>query len=351
MPLDFDSRSFTFARGASPIAIAEAGVNHNGRIDLARQLVLRAKTAGAHIVKFQAFVAEEEISRFAEKAEYQKETTGGQGGQLEMAKALELGPSDLRTLRDFCREQGMPFLCSAFESLSLRILTKDLGLRSIKVASSEVTNHPFLAEIGSTGAGVLLSTGASTLDEVAAAVKVLRSSGGREIVLLHCLSNYPADVAQVNLAAMETLGRAFDLPVGYSDHTPGIEIAMLATALGAVCVEKHLTLDRSMSGPDHRASLEPEEFARMVRGMASAHAALGDGVKRPAPSEMAIRALIRKSLVARRDLPAGHVLAASDIAAKRPLGGIEPFDLDKVLGRRLKRAVQQDEPFTWDLLA
>jgi sialic acid synthase SpsE len=268
-----------------------------------------------------------------------------------MAKALELSHDQLRAIRDFCFREGMPFLCTAFESLSLRFLVKDLGVKAVKVASSEVTHHPFLAEIAKSGVGVILSTGASHLSEVASAVSVLKEAGAADIVLMHCVSEYPAEISQINLAAMETMRRAFGLPVGYSDHTMGVEAPLAAAALGAACVEKHFTLDRGMPGPDHRASIDPDGLAAMVRGMRAAFEARGDGVKAPVPCEAANRPLIRKSIVARAPLPAGHVLREADLAFKRPVNGIEPFDLPRVLGRRLIRKLSPDEPLTWDNLA
>lgn len=349
--IDFESATFSLKHGERPIAIAEVGVNHNMDMSIARRLIDEAQTRGADVVKFQAFVAEEEISRFAEKAEYQKATTGAKGGQLEMAKALELSSEQLRVIRDYCSSVSMPFLCSVFDMPSLRFLVSDLRVKTIKIASSEVTNHPFLAEIAKTGVSCILSTGASELSEVGEAVKVMRSVGVRELVLFHCVSNYPADIQQINLRAMETLRSAFDLPVGYSDHTVGIEAPIAAAALGAVAVEKHFTLDRRMEGPDHLASVEPFELEAMVRGMRAAYSALGDGQKRVAPCEEANRLLIRKSIVVRRDLPEGHVLAEDDLTAKRPLGGIEPPEFSQVVGRRLARALLADEPVRWGDLA
>lgn len=330
-----------------PISIAEIGVNHNGSIEQAYALIRSATKSGANIIKFQAFIAEEEISKFASKAEYQINTTGAEGSQLEMAKKLELSQPDLKLVRDYCRDLNVPFLCSAFEEKSLRFLVNDLRLKAVKIASSEVSNHPFLGEVGKAGISCILSTGASTLNEVGEAINVLRTSGCPEIILMHCLSNYPAAISEVNLKAISKMQETFGLPVGYSDHTEGVIAAMLAVSMGAVCVEKHFTLDKGMDGPDHRASAEPDEFRQMVENMKIAYYALGDGVKRVMDSEKANRELIRKSIVIRRDVLKGHQITEQDIACKRPRGGIEPRDTNAVIGRFLKRDMFADEQLKW----
>ncbi len=347
--MNFDTINIDFANPGHCQSIIEIGVNHNGDLDLARQMVREIKKRGGDIVKFQAFIAEEEISIHADKASYQKDTTGDDGtGQLEMAKALELSHGQLTTMRDFCAEMEMPFLCTAFESKSLEFLLRDLQVKSIKIASSEVTHHPFLAEIARSGVGMILSTGASTLEETAAAIRVIeQAKPDPELVVLHCVSEYPAPLAEVNLRAMDTMARAFGYPVGYSDHTVGTIAPITAAALGACAVEKHFTMDRNMPGPDHRASIEPDELSEMVDGMRGAEACLGSGIKVPVPSEIPQIPLIRKAIVARYPLPVGHVVTEADIAFKRPRNGIEPFDLDKVLGRALKVAKDTDSPFQW----
>jgi N,N'-diacetyllegionaminate synthase len=349
--MNFESRDYTFADGAEPVVIAEVGVNHNGSPELARRMVDVAVEAGVHVVKFQAFRSEKEISKFAAKAPYQQETTSSAGNQLDMCKALELDGGALRMLKDYCASIGMPFLCTAFDFESVDLLTDDLKVHSMKVASSEVTNTPFLRYIGAKRVGVILSTGASTLTEVGGAVEALLASGCPELILLHCVSSYPAPHDQINLRAMSTLKRAFGLPVGFSDHTTGIEVPIAAVALGAVAIEKHFTTDRNLPGPDHRASVEPHELAAMVRGVRSASAALGSEVKRPAPCELANLPLIRKSLVAAGNLRKGAVLRRDMIEIKRPEGGIEPRDLDKVLGLKLNRDIEEDAPITWNDLA
>ena len=348
--MNFETADFNFQPGEAPVVIAEIGVNHNGDMNLAKQLVDEAKSAGADIVKFQAFVAEEEISKYADKADYQKETTGTQGGQLEMAKALELSHAQLREARDYCVSQDVAFLCTAFDDTSLKFLVNELKLKAIKIASSEVTNHPFLQAIAESGVGIILSTGASTLEEVRAAVEVIRGVGDNELVILHCVSNYPAAVDQLNLRCIQTMAEEFGVPVGYSDHSLGIEAPIVAAALGAAVVEKHFTLDRNMDGPDHRASVEPDELRALAAGMKASYRMLGDDKKQVVACERDNRQLIRKSLVAIRDLPEGHLISPEDLAAKRPLGGVEPFDIEKVVGRRLSKAVEEDRPITWDLL-
>jgi sialic acid synthase SpsE len=347
--MNFDSISIDFSNPGHCRSIIEIGVNHNGDLDLARTMVREIAARGGDIVKFQAFIAEEEISIHADKANYQKAATGDDGsGQLEMAKALELSHDQLTTMRDFCAKMQMPFLCTAFESKSLEFLLRGLQAKSIKIASSEVTHHPFLAEIARAGVGMILSTGASTLEEAAAAIRVIQQAQPNpELVVLHCVSEYPAPLAEVNLRAMDTMARAFGYPVGYSDHTVGVIAPITAAALGACAVEKHFTMDRTMEGPDHRASIEPDELSTMVQGMRGAEAALGDGIKVPVPSELPQRPLIRKAIVARYPLAVGHVLTEADLAFKRPLNGIEPFDLDKVLGRALKVTKDTDSPLQW----
>jgi N-acetylneuraminate synthase len=349
--MNFCSRDFDFADGAETIVIAEVGVNHNGDPELARRMVDVAARAGAHIVKFQAFRSEKEISRYAAKAPYQTETTSSEGNQLEMCKALELSGPVLKRLKAYCADIGMPFLCAAFDFDSVDLLVDELKVESLKIASSEVTNLPFLEYIGARKKGVVLSTGASTLAEVADAVHALRRSGCPELVLLHCVSSYPAPHDQINLRAMGTLRREFGLPVGFSDHTTGVDVAIAAAALGAAAVEKHFTLDRNMPGPDHRASVEPDELAALVRGVRSAGLALGSDVKRPSPCELPNLDLIRKSLVAAAPLAKGTVLTRQMIEIKRPRGGIEPRDLERVVGRTLARDVEEDAPLGWDDLA
>ena len=349
--MHFESGDFDFHGPDATVVIAEVGVNHNGSATLAQSMIDIARTAGAHIVKFQAFNSAKEISRYAPKAQYQIENTGAGENQLDLCRALELDAATLKSLKDYCAQIGMPFLCTAFDFDSVDVLVDTLKVASIKIGSAEITNIPFLQYIGTKKLGTILSTGASTLTEVGRAVEALQRAGCPELVLLHCVTSYPTPVAQANLRAMLTLRQEFGLPTGFSDHTAGIEAAIAAAALGACAVEKHFTTDRSLPGPDHRASVEPHELAALVRGVAAANQSLGSAVKQPAPCEIANLPLIRKSLVAARDLPAGTRLARAMVEIKRPQGGIEPGELEQILGRELKRAVLEDMPITWDDLA
>ncbi|UPT76028.1 MAG: N-acetylneuraminate synthase [Elusimicrobiota bacterium] len=335
---------------ASVFIIAEAGVNHNGDLGLAKKLADAAKACGADAVKYQTFKAEGLVSRRARKAEYQKKSTGGDQSQLDMIKGLELSESAHRELAAHCRAAGITFLSTPFDEAGADLLD-GLGVPLFKVPSGELTNKPLLRHVASKGKPLIVSTGMSTLAEVADAVRWVREVSSAPLTLLHCLTEYPAPVDQVNLRAMDTLRSHFGLPAGYSDHTAGIEISVAAAARGASVIEKHLTLDKTLPGPDHAASLDPSEFAALVRSVRSVTAALGDGVKRAAPCEAGNRTVARRSVVAARDLPAGHALTAQDLALKRPGDGIAPAELERLPGRRLKRAVEADETLTWEALA
>ena len=326
--------------------IAEAGVNHNGDVDLARRLVDAAADAGADAVKFQTFRTEALVSEAAPKARYQVETTGGGESQRAMLARLELSRETHAVLRDHAARRGLVFFSTPFDEASADLLD-GLGVELLKVPSGEVTNLPLLRHLAAKRRPVLLSTGMCTLEEVATAVDTLRAAGDPPLAILHCVSAYPAPAADTNLRAMDTLRARFDVPVGLSDHTLGIEIALAAVARGAAVLEKHLTLDRTLPGPDHRASLEPADFAALVRGARAIEAALGDGVKRPMPSELDTRAVARRSLVAARALPAGHRLTRDDIAIKRPGTGIPPADVDRLVGRTLGRGLASDELLDW----
>lgn len=325
--------------------IAEVGVNHNGDRQIGTRLVDAILAAGAKIVKFQAFVSSEEISKFADKPDYQKRDESSKS-QLELCQNLELSFEDLEFYKDYTEKNGGEFLCTAFDPVSFAFLRDKLKVKSLKIPSPEITNTPFLREIAEAKLDVILSTGASTLEEVKRAVNALR--GSRSITLLHCVSAYPTPFEEANLRAIETLRASLNLPVGFSDHTEGIWVAVMAATLGAVYIEKHVTLDRSMPGPDHAASIEPDELKLLVSILEKTSAVLGDGEKVPAKSELGNLPLIRKSLVAKRDLKAGEVLTADVIGIKRPRTGIEPFDLDKVLGKKLKVNVAYDQSIKWD---
>jgi N-acetylneuraminate synthase len=325
--------------------IAEAGVNHNGSLDLARRLVDAAAEAGADAVKFQTFRADDLASPEAAQAEYQARNTGRRESQLDMLRRLELSPEAHHELRRRCLERGLTFLSTPFEEKSADFLVS-LGVPLLKIPSGEITNLPFLAHVARAGLPLVVSTGMATLAEVGEAVDVLRRDGGAGLVLLHCVSNYPARAADVNLKAMETLRSAFGVPVGYSDHTEGLEVALAAVALGACVLEKHFTLDRSLPGPDHRASLEPGELASLVRGVRAVEASLGHGRKEPAAAEAGTAAVIRKSVVAARDVPRGARLAAEDLAVRRPGTGLPPSRLAGLVGRRALRDLRRGAPLT-----
>lgn len=348
--MNFESCIIDFSSVERPIVIAEVGVNHNCDMVLAKKLIDQAQDCGADIVKFQAFIAEEEISCYADKADYQKETTGNEGGQLEMAKALELTHSQIKEIKGYCECIDMPFLCTAFDEPSLYFLVNELNVKAIKIASSEITNHPFLKKIASTGVGMILSTGASSLYEVEAALNAIRVVGDNELILLHCVSNYPAEKEQLNLKAIVSMREKFSLPVGYSDHSAGTEAPTIAAALGAVAIEKHFTLDRSMDGPDHRASIEPYELREIVDNLKLAQAMIGDGIKRCVPCEKTNQQLIRKSLVASHHLSRGTILSFDDIKIKRPAKGIQPYKLQALEGRRLICDIEEDQSIEWSMI-
>ncbi|ULB45182.1 N-acetylneuraminate synthase [Limnospira fusiformis KN01] len=340
--------------------IAEAGVNHNGDIKLAQNLIDIAADAGADAVKFQTFQSEKLVSRHAPKAEYQTQTTDRTESQLEMIRKLELSQSDHEVLIDHAKTRGITFLSTPFDVPSLHLLTQKLGLQTIKIPSGEITNAPFLLAIARSAQNLILSTGMSTLAEVEAALGVLAfgftthedniptrgdferafaSDQGQQhlqnrVTLLHCTTEYPAPFDEVNLRAMDTLATAFSLPVGYSDHTPGIHISLAAVARGAKIVEKHFTSDRSLPGPDHQASLEPEELRQLVKTIREVEQALGDGIKRPTASEWKNRDVARKSLVASRSIKAGEVFTEENLTCKRPGTGVSPMQFWDYLGNR-----------------
>jgi N,N'-diacetyllegionaminate synthase len=330
--------------------IAEAGVNHNGSLDLALQLVDAAKASGADAVKFQTFRADQLATRSAHKAPYQERTTANSESQFEMLQRLQLDAAAHCRLIDYCRDVGIQFLSSPFDAQSADLLAT-MNVPLYKVPSGEITNLPFLQHLARKNRPLILSTGMSTLGEVEEAVQVLQVAGAIQLTLLHCVTEYPAPYADVNLRAMQTLKSAFGLPVGYSDHTSGIEIAIAAVALGAEVIEKHFTLDRSLPGPDHSASLEPVELKQMVTAIRHVEAALGTGIKTPAPCELPNISVARKSVVASRTLPTGHQLATGDLEIKRPGNGLAPKFLPALIGRTLRSSVAKDEIINWDHLA
>jgi N,N'-diacetyllegionaminate synthase len=334
---------------AHVFVIAEAGVNHNGSLDTALQLVEAASAAGADAVKFQTFRAESLVTRWGRKAAYQERTTAQTESQFEMLQRLELDAAAHERLSEHCGHVGIQFLSSPFDIESVDLLAA-MNVSAFKVPSGEITNLPFLRHVACKKRPVILSTGMSTLGEVEEAVHVLKSAGVPELTLLHCVTEYPAPYAEVNLRAMHTLRCAFGLPVGYSDHTPGIDIAIAAAALGAEVIEKHLTLDCSLPGPDHAASLEPTELRQMISSIRNVEAALGTGVKSPAKCELANISVARKSVVAARSLPAGHQLESGDLRIKRPGDGLAPKLLPALIGRTLRTALTEDELIRWEHL-
>lgn len=335
--------------GAPCLLIAEAGVNHNGDPAMALELVRAAAAAGADAVKFQAFRTDALVTAAARKAAYQA-ANDGDGGQAAMLRRLELGEEHFRALKAEAERLGLVFLCTPFDEDSAAML-RTIGVHGFKLGSGELTNHPLLARLAGWGLPLIVSTGMSTLDECEDAAALIRSAGDPPVAWLHCVSQYPAPEAQSNLRAMDALRLALGGPVGMSDHSPGLAVTVAAAARGAAVIEKHLTLDRRLPGPDHAASVEPAELAGLVRNLRLVESALGDGNKRPAPCERDTMAVARRSLVAARDLPAGHRLEAADLAAKRPADGVPPSALDAVIGRRLAHPLAVDAALRWQDLA
>ena len=328
----------------SVFIIAEAGVNHNGSIELAFKLIDAAVESGADAVKFQTFKAENLVTKSADKADYQKQTTDESESQFDMIKKLELDIDIHKKLIKYCNEKDIMFLSTPFDHDSIDLLN-ELGLKIFKIPSGEITNLPYLRRIGSLAKQVILSTGMSTLKEVGDALTILVDSGTKKenITVLHANTMYPTPMKDVNLNAMQTIQKEFDVAVGYSDHTLGIEIDIAAVAMGASIVEKHFTLDRTMEGPDHIASLEPEELKAMVNAIRSIEKALGDGFKIPSRSEQPNMIAARKSIVANQMIKKGDMLTEENIVVKRPGNGISPMKWDKVLGTVAVKDYQADE--------
>ena len=321
--------------------IAEAGVNHNGDINLAYQLVDAAKAAGVDCIKFQTFKSENLVSHTAQKAEYQKAATGD-SSQQDMLKQLELSFGEFVSLKEYCDRKGICFLSTPFDFESIEFLNS-IEMPFWKIPSGEVTNYPYLVALAKTGKPVVMSTGMCEMQEIEDAITVLRENGTSEIKLLHCNTEYPTPYEDVNLRAMKTLRDAFGVEVGYSDHTKGIEVPIAAVAMGASVIEKHFTLDRNMEGPDHKASLEPQELKQMVDSIRHIEAALGSGDKKPSPSEKKNMAVARKSIVAAKRIKAGDILTEENITVKRPGNGICPMRWKEVLGTRAVRDFEEDE--------
>jgi N,N'-diacetyllegionaminate synthase len=329
--------------------IAEAGVNHNGSLEMARRLVEEAARAGADAVKFQTFRADSLVSPMAPKADYQKQTTAAQESQYDMLKRLELSHQDHLELMACCRQTGIQFLSSPFDLASIDLLV-ELGLEIFKVPSGEITNLPYLRKIGGLGRSVILSTGMAELGEIDAALAVLIGQGmlKESITLLHCNTEYPTPMEDVNLRAMLTMREVFSVKVGYSDHTQGLEVPVAAVALGARVIEKHFTLDRKLAGPDHGASLEPDELRSMVRAIRNIESALGDGIKQPSSSERKNLVAVRKSIFSAQNIRTGDLFTEEALTVKRPAEGLSPMLWDQVIGKRAPRNYSVGEAIVLD---
>lgn len=326
----------------SVLIIAEAGVNHNGSLSLAKKLADKAKEAGADYVKYQTFNPSNMVSKYAAKAEYQKQTTDSKQSQLDMLEELMLSYDEFVELKEYCGQIGIGFLSTSFDLDSTEFLAR-LGCEIWKIPSGEVTNYPYLVDIARKHQPIILSTGMCDEEDIAAAIEVLKSNGAGKISLLHCTTEYPTPFEDVNLKAMCTMRDIFGLEVGYSDHTRGIEVPIAAVAMGAKIIEKHFTLDKNMKGPDHKASLEPDELKQMVDSIRNIEKALGSGTKRPAESEKKNIAIARKSIVAKTQIKKGELLTTENITTKRPGDGISPMRWNEVIGTCAIRDFDEDE--------
>jgi len=335
--------------GESCFIIAEAGVNHNGSLEMAKKLIDAAMDAGANAVKFQTFKAENVVTEKAEKAAYQKETIGKGKSHYDMLKALELTEKDFKDLADYAKKKGIIFLSSPFDEESVDLLD-GINVPAYKVGSGEITNFPLLKHIAGKGKPIILSTGMATLGEIEDALRVIRGVGVDDVVLLHCVTSYPAKMEDVNLKAIETLEHAFKSPVGFSDHTPGITVPIAAASLGAVVIEKHFTLDKNLLGPDHKASLEPDELEEMVVAIRDVEKALGSGIKQPTKEEEEIKKVARRSVVAKIDIANGATITGDMLDVKRPGTGIAPKYMGMIVGTKAKEDIRKDEIVTWKLI-
>lgn len=336
----------------STFIIAEAGVNHNGSMEIAKKLIDVAVGAGADAIKFQTFKADKVVTATASKAKYQIENTGADETQFEMLKRLELSIGAHKEFFSYCNKKNIIFMSTPFDEGSADMLD-NFGMSIFKIPSGEITNKPLIQHIAGKKKPIILSTGMSYLGEVEKAINWINEIRDKldkkpELTLLHCVSNYPAEVGDSNLLAMKTMERAFGLPVGYSDHAPGIEISIAAVALGAKVIEKHFTLDKSMEGPDHKASLEPDELYAMVSAIRNVEKAMGDGIKRPTRNEEDTRNIARRSLVAARDIKAGETVTLNDISIKRPGIGIAPELIEQIINKVAKIDIKKDSLLEWD---
>lgn len=326
--------------------IAEAGVNHNGDVNTAKKLIDCAVKAGADAVKFQTFRADTLVTKDAKKADYQQRCVGSRT-QYEMLKKLELPEKSFHNLAHYAEKKGIIFLSTPFDCASADLL-EEINVVAYKISSGDLTNHPFLKYVAAKKKPVILSTGMGTLSEVSDALSVLKNAGADEIILLHCTTDYPAFFDEVNLRAMKTLECAFKLPTGFSDHTIGIIASVAAVAMGACLIEKHFTLDKTSDGPDHKASLDPFELKELVSGIRNIEKAMGNGIKIPSENEEKIKTVARKSIVAKKNIPAGTILNESMLDFKRPGSGLEPKYLQLLVGKTIKNIVRKDEPISWE---
>jgi N,N'-diacetyllegionaminate synthase len=322
--------------------IAEAGVNHNGCIRIAKMMVDKAKEAGADCIKFQTFIAKNIASKCAEKAEYQKKQTDSDESQLTMLRRLELSFDEFVELSEYCKSKEIEFISTAFDFDSIDFLN-NIGMGIWKVPSGDITNLPYLVKIAKLNKPIILSTGMSTMEEIQAALTVLRENGAEEIIVLHCTTEYPTPYGDVNLRAMNSIKNEFNVPVGYSDHTRGIEVSIAAVAMGATVIEKHFTLDRNMEGPDHKASLEPDELKHMISAIRNVEVAIGSGDKKPAESEKKNMAIARKSIIAKCNIKKGEIFTEDNLTVKRPGKGINPMQWFEVIGKIAVRDFEEDE--------
>jgi len=326
--------------------IAEAGVNHNGDIEIAKKLIDAAKDAGADAVKFQTFKTENVVTKHTQMAEYQKKNTEKEESQFEMIKKFELDYKDFEALREYCDKRGITFLSTPHSSDAIDFLEPLVPV--YKVGSGDLTNIPFLRELAKKRKPIILSTGMATLDEIDEAVKTVRKSGDNKIILLQCVTSYPARTEDVNLRVIQTLKQAFKLPAGLSDHTLSTIIPAVATAMGACVIEKHFTLDKNLPGPDHKASLEPEELKEMIRNIRDVEKAMGDGIKRPTAEEEEIKKIVRKSIVAKVDIPKRSTITRDMLEIKRPGTGIPPKYVEEVIGAKAKIGIHKEEVIEWN---
>lgn len=333
------------------LIIAEAGVNHNGDMEVAKKLIDVAAEAGADIVKFQSFKLDKLVSKNAKKADYQQKNTGDkESSQYEMLKKLSITVESAKSLKSYCTSKGIQFLSSPFDTDSIDELILENLVDRFKVPSGEIINLQYLRKLGSNNLPVILSTGMTKMNEIAEAIDVLLQGGilqRKDITVLHCNTDYPTSMEDVNLKAMRTIKEAFKVQVGYSDHTLGIEVPIAAVALGATVIEKHFTLDKTMEGPDHKASLEPKELKAMVSAIRNIEKAMGSGIKEPSPSERKNISIARKSIHTSRLIQAGEILTEEHIVTRRPANGISPMDIDIVIGRKVNKDLKEDSALNW----